>query len=341
MKHAAILTALIFAVCILITTGCSLIPQNVALNSAQPQYSSTTYDEKNPGHPDFIDPVISDNWFIVEQVGRDLDKVQPMGVAYCNGKIFVCDTPENKIKVFDTEFNFLYSIGSLGNEVGSFLNPSDIAIYDGKAYILDSGNNRLQILELDGTPVSSEHLFNFSSSHNEYYSHLAILSPNEIVFTVQDTGEKAKIYRMSNQEINPIYDTFMGSVYAWDGKTYAINLYEFTKMSIEETVAESGENSLLIFDGDKLESQITLPYMYSIADFVIDDGQLYVLSYLWNRLDHFDLQGNYIETLAQFSFDSGKSIDYKSYLAFDKESSTFYITADDNSVIYEVQKKIE
>ena len=126
MKHAAILTALIFAVCILITTGCSLIPQNVALNSAQPQYSSTTYDEKNPGHPDFIEPVISDNWFIVEHVGRDLDIVQPMGVAYCNGKIFVCDTPENKIKVFDTEFNFLYSIGSLGNEVGSFLNPSDI-----------------------------------------------------------------------------------------------------------------------------------------------------------------------------------------------------------------------
>lgn len=71
MKHAAILTALIFAVCILITTGCSLIPQNVALNSAQPQYSSTTYDEKNPGHPDFIEPVISDNWFIRQIHMRD------------------------------------------------------------------------------------------------------------------------------------------------------------------------------------------------------------------------------------------------------------------------------
>lgn len=341
MKRIGSLSTLIFSVCILIASGCSLIPQDTVLNSSQTPYSSPTCNERQPNHPDFIEPIISEDWMVVEHSGRDLDIVQPMGITCYDDKIFVCDTSENKIKVFNTEFDFLYSIGNSGNEVGCFLNPYDIEIYDGKAYVLDSGNNRLQILELDGTPVSSEHLFNFSSSHNEYYSHLAMLSPTEIIFTVQDTGEKAKIYRMNSEKIDPIYDTFMGSVYASDGKIYAINLYEFTKISIEETVAESGKNSLLIFNEDTLESQIALPYMYSIADFVVENGQLYVLSYLWNRLDHFDLQGNYIETLAQFSFEPGKSIDYRSYLAFDEESSTFYITVDDNSVIYEVQNKAE
>lgn len=79
--------------------------------------------------------------------------------------------------------------------------------------------------------------------------------------------------------------------------------------------------------------------MYSTADFVVMDEQLFVLSYLWNRLDRFDLQGNYIETIAQFSFDPGKPIKYSSYLAVDKESSTFYITVKENSMIYEVYKR--
>lgn len=324
---------------VLMVVGCTSLQNNEVQKFLKTSQSDYDREDKSTGSPEFIETVISENWVVVEHSSQDLNIEQPMGIACDHGKIFICDSSENTIKVFDNKFDFLYSVGSTGNEMGSFLNPSDISILDERAYILDSGNNRLQIIDLEGRPVSAEHLLNLSASQNEYYSHLAVLSPSEFAFTVQDIGEDAKIYWWNGRDIETIYSPFMGSVYGENGKTYAVNLYEFTKMSTERTVAESGENSLLIFNGGTLESEIKLPYMYSTADFVVMDEQLFVLSYLWNRLDRFDLQGNYIETIAQFSFDPGKPIKYSSYLAVDKESSTFYITVKENSMIYEVYKR--
>ena len=43
-----------------------------------------------------------------------------------------------------------------------------------------------------------------------------------------------------------------------------------------------------------------LPYKYGPADFIVEGNDLYVLSCAWARLDHFTLDGTYIETLFQF-----------------------------------------
>lgn len=349
MKITGLLSILTISACIFSMTACSQppekenVPSSVETSSSERPLSDASSVKEAEDEPDFIEAKISEEWTVTEYPGLDLGISEPAGIACGNGKIFVCDTANDRIAVFDSAFNPLDSIGSTGNKDGCFSAPSGLAVQDDKLYVLDSGNNRLQVLNLDGSPVSSQRLLNFSAGQgqNQYYSHLAIPAPDEIVFTVYDLGGDAKIYRLSGGEIEPISDVFLGSVDAADGKTYAINLYEFTKMSAEETTAESGENSLLIFDGDTLESQVELPYMYSIADFVVADDQLYVLSSLWNRLDHFDLQGNYIETIAQFSFDPDKPVDAKSSLTYDEASSTFYVAARDNDLIYEVKKLTE
>lgn len=317
------------------SVGCTSLTEN---KTQLPLKSDCNQESKSSELPEFIEPLVSEDWVAVEHTCQDLGIDQPMGIAYDNGRIFICDSEENTVKIFDDEFNFLYSIGSTGNEIGCFLNPSDITILDGKAYVLDSGNNRLQIIDMEGVPIATKHLLNLSAAQNKYYSHLSVTSPSEFAFTVQDIGEIAQIYWWNGSDIESIYSPFMGSVYSSAGRTYAINLYEFTQMSIEHTVAESGKNSLLVFNGRTLESETALPYMYSTADFAVLDDQLFVLSSLWNRLDRFDLQGNYIETIAQFSFDSDKPVKYDSYLAVDEMNSKFYITVKENSIIYEVYK---
>lgn len=342
MKMFAKLLSVVTVLIGMITAvGCTSLTENktqAPLKSNRLDYSQ---ESNSPELPEFVEPLVSEDWVVVEHTCQDLGIDQPMGIAYDNGRIFICDSEENTIKIFDDEFNFLYSIGSTGNEMGCFLNPSDITILDGKAYVLDSGNNRLQIMDMEGVPVASKHLLNLSAAHNKYYSHLAVTSPSEFAFTVQDIGESAKIYWWNGGDIESIYSPFMGSIYSEDGKIYAINLYEFTKMSIEHTVAESGENSLLIFNDGALEAETMLPYMYSTADFAVLNDQLFVLSSLWNRLDRFDLQGNYIETIAQFSFDLDKPVKYDSYMAIDQKNSKFYITVKENSMIYEVCKREE
>lgn len=338
---AKILSVVTISIGMLMAVGCTSLTEAKPQEPLKSAPSDDGPERESSDEPAFIEPVISEEWVVVEHTCQDLGMDQPMGIAYDNGRIFICDSEENTIKVFDAEFNFLSSIGSTGNELGCFLNPSDITILDGKAYVLDSGNNRLQIIDTEGVPIATKHLLNLSAAQNKYYSHLAVTSPSEFAFTVQGVGEDSKLYWWNGNNIESLHSPFIGSVYSADGKIYAINLYEFTNMSTEHTVAESGENSLLVFNGGTLESETALPYMYSTADFTVLDDQLFVLSSLWNRLDRFDLQGNYIETIAQFSFDPDKPVKYDSYLAFDEDTSTFYITVKENSMIYEVYKRGE
>lgn len=66
------------------------------------------------------------------------------------GRVYVA-TGENKIKVFDTEGNYLFEWGSTGAGDGQFDNPSSIALsLDGRVYVADFGNNRIQAFNENG-----------------------------------------------------------------------------------------------------------------------------------------------------------------------------------------------
>jgi DNA-binding beta-propeller fold protein YncE len=67
------------------------------------------------------------------------------------------DTDAHQIRVFDIESGeHLYDIGQRGTEAGQFNLPRDIEIgVDGRMYIVDGGNFRVQVLERDGTWVRS------------------------------------------------------------------------------------------------------------------------------------------------------------------------------------------
>lgn len=335
-NNVCALCALTVSACMVWMIGCS----TQALAVSNPPAAMNTSSMSNGVKPEFIEPVISAGWSVTAHSSRALGISEPGGIDCSDGKIYLCSTSEQRVAVLNRDFQMLETIGSAGRAAGAFSSPTDLVVDNGKMYVLDSGNNRLQVLDLDGSPVSSTRLLNFSASQKEKYAHLALLSPDEIAFSVQDLGEDAGVYQMDNQkDIKPLTDRFWGPVYAADGKVYAINQYEFTEVSDERTNAESGENNLLIFEDGALKSKIKLPYMYSVSDFVVADDQLYLLSSLWNRLDRFDLQGNYIETIAQFPFEQGKTVGFQSHLAWDASNDTFYITAENSALIYEVQKQ--
>ena len=332
------LCALAVFSCMVCMIGCS----TQALAASDPPAAMNASSMSNDVKPEFIEPVLSAGWRVTEHSSQALGISKPGGIDCSDGKIYLCSTSEQQVVVLDRDFQIEETIGSAGRGAGEFSSPTDLVVDNGKMYVLDSGNNRLQVLNLDGTPVSSSRLLNFSASKKEKYAHLALLSPDEIVFSVQDLSKDAGVYQMDNQkDIESLTDMFWGPVYACNGTIYAINQYEFTEVSAERTNAESGENSLLIFEDGTLKSKIKLPYMYSVSDFVVADDQLYLLSSLWNRLDHFDLQGNYIETIAQFPFEQGKTVGFNSHLAWDAPNNTFYITAENSALIYEVQKQPE
>ena len=72
-----------------------------------------------------------------------------------DGRIYVVDGVNNKIKIFDKNGKFASSFGTKGSKKSEFSFPLGIDIdRHGKVYIADSGNHRLQIFNRKGSFVA-------------------------------------------------------------------------------------------------------------------------------------------------------------------------------------------
>ncbi len=67
------------------------------------------------------------------------------------GKLYICDSMNYRIKIFDRGGKLLSSFGSLGNTIGSFSSPRGIAVdKDGNIYVTDTLFNAVQIFDPQG-----------------------------------------------------------------------------------------------------------------------------------------------------------------------------------------------
>jgi DNA-binding beta-propeller fold protein YncE len=83
--------------------------------------------------------------------GKPIGKGQlkrPTGLAYENRtkRLYVTDTQDHQIKIFDLEGNLLDSYGEHGEGPGQFNYPTHIAVAHEKLYVSDSMNARIQVL---------------------------------------------------------------------------------------------------------------------------------------------------------------------------------------------------
>ena len=88
--------------------------------------------------------------------GMDILK-RPTGIVRdaLNGRIYVVDTREHNIKLFNDDGSLIDIIGQRGEGPGEFNAPTHIALSGGRLYVTDTLNARVQVLDLDGGPLSS------------------------------------------------------------------------------------------------------------------------------------------------------------------------------------------
>jgi DNA-binding beta-propeller fold protein YncE len=77
---------------------------------------------------------------------------EPMGVALVpGGDFFVSDRLNHRVQKFAYDGTFLGAWGKLGNGPGEFREPHDLAAADGALYVADTWNQRIQVLDWNGT----------------------------------------------------------------------------------------------------------------------------------------------------------------------------------------------
>jgi len=97
----------------------------------------------------------------VDGKGREIRLQHPLGVLYHDGKLYVADTYNHKIKIIDpkekTSKTFL-GTGNTENKDGispSFYEPSGLAIAGEKLFIADTNNNIIRVADLSSKVVST------------------------------------------------------------------------------------------------------------------------------------------------------------------------------------------
>ncbi|MDH3439794.1 MAG: SMP-30/gluconolactonase/LRE family protein [Gammaproteobacteria bacterium] len=99
--------------------------------------------------------------FVFDREGKHLqtisDLTRPTGIAFHpqNQRLYVTDTIENRIAVFDGNGTQHYAFGTRGRAMGEFNFPTTLAVRGDSLFVNDTMNYRIQRFTLDGSPVAS------------------------------------------------------------------------------------------------------------------------------------------------------------------------------------------
>ena len=129
----------------------------------------------------------------------------PSGVAVgTNGDVYVADTSNSRIQVFDRNGNLLRTWGSLGAGEGQFSRPSGLAIGPNDTlYVADTGNNRIQRFHSNGRFIMA--WGNLGSGQGQFNSPsgVAVDSANLVYVADRDNNRIQRFSGATNAFLEP------------------------------------------------------------------------------------------------------------------------------------------
>jgi DNA-binding beta-propeller fold protein YncE len=125
----------------------------------------------------------------------DGELLNPTGLAYNNGLLFVCDGLNHRICVFDCHnggFNFLYHIG-----VGKLRFPAGVHAMDGKVYCVCQGDSCVYIFDLNGKLIKKFKAKGVGAGQ------ICVSAIEEIYVSEQDKG-RVRVFDTTGKELRII-----------------------------------------------------------------------------------------------------------------------------------------
>jgi len=85
----------------------------------------------------------------LNEIGSDKLKAPDGLYVSSSGYIFVADTDQDQVFVFEANGRFVQAFGASGKKFGAFNSPSDVAVHANKLYVADRDNHRIQVFEIE------------------------------------------------------------------------------------------------------------------------------------------------------------------------------------------------
>jgi uncharacterized protein (TIGR03663 family) len=106
-----------------------------------------------------------------------------------DGLLYVSDTGNKRIQVFDADGNFVRAFGGAGPEPGKFNEPVGLAIQGDTLFVADAWNGRVQRLGLDGSPRGAIPVAGWESKAVTNKPYIAVDGQGLIYTTAPERGD--------------------------------------------------------------------------------------------------------------------------------------------------------
>jgi len=255
-------------------------------------------------------------------------KMMPTSIAMdSNFNLWITDRKDDTVKVFSIDNELKMVIGKSGSGKKEFKTPLDIAIYEDKVYVLDSGNARVQVFNLNGN-----YLFDFGIPG---FDDGKLYSPNSIAFDkngniwiTESSLGRIQIFDKNGKFIKKVKENF--------GIPQTIERFENYML-----VSNSKDEKIYILDlngniinviGEEIKSPLYFPQ--SIA--MLSDGTIVVANSGTSTISLFDKDGNFKKSFSSFGAAPGK-IQYPLGVAVNSKDEIYVL--DSGSHVIEVYDK--
>lgn len=174
-----------------------------------------------------------------------------------DGKVYVADTGNQRVQIFDSNGNYVDTLGSSGSGPGQFTDPYGVAVdSNGNIYVADEENQRVQIFNSSLSYVAQLGQTGVAGDDNAHFDH-----PQGV--TVDKNG----------------------NIYVADSSNNRVQVFDSGRNYVR-TIGHTGEYS----PGFGWFSQP--------QDVAVDaQGRVYVADAWWNRVEVFDSGGDYLTTI--------------------------------------------
>lgn len=90
-------------------------------------------------------------------IGKEAKLQHPIGVQYYDGKVYVADTYNSKLKVIDLKTNAVTTFigGKKGDKELPFNEPAGLSLANGKLYVADTNAHRIRVVDLKTKALST------------------------------------------------------------------------------------------------------------------------------------------------------------------------------------------